>query len=214
MGTFSQRIIVFVSKAFGSTKRKQEKSFFCISTFRLIFDVKVFKEPLKHCQCEGYLMSIEPNLLFGNLEEVCQVSFKFCQEFHRLLKASRAENRYGCTEIIVKLFEKFSQSLSPIAAYQAYCINYRTMLEYLESLRQSDDRFLELEKVIYLIFVFRSKKSAKIHVFLILRQKFQKIFFFFTKSFCCLTFGRVHESLNLSPEIILYFLDSFYLFYY
>lgn len=37
--------------------------------------LQVFKEPLKECQVEGYLLTVEPELLFGNLEELCQVCF-------------------------------------------------------------------------------------------------------------------------------------------
>uniref|UniRef100_A0A915IUJ3 DH domain-containing protein n=1 Tax=Romanomermis culicivorax TaxID=13658 RepID=A0A915IUJ3_ROMCU len=32
----------------------------------------VYKEPLKDCQVEGYLLSVEPDLIFGNLDELCQ----------------------------------------------------------------------------------------------------------------------------------------------
>lgn len=34
-------------------------------------------EPLKQVQVEGYLMFAEPQDLFGNLDEVCSVSFLF-----------------------------------------------------------------------------------------------------------------------------------------
>lgn len=30
----------------------------------------VYKEPLKKCQVDGYLLTVEPDLLFGNLDQV------------------------------------------------------------------------------------------------------------------------------------------------
>uniref|UniRef100_A0A915IJS2 DH domain-containing protein n=1 Tax=Romanomermis culicivorax TaxID=13658 RepID=A0A915IJS2_ROMCU len=107
----------------------------------------VYKEPLKDCQVEGYLLSVEPDLIFGNLEELCQVSFAFCQEFHKLLIESVNDGHFATTSVIEAVFNKFSRNVSPIAAYQAYCINYKATLEYLETIRKIDDRFLEFEKV-------------------------------------------------------------------
>ena len=37
---------------------------------------QVYMEPLKQVQVEGYLMVAEPELLFGNLDELCCVSTK------------------------------------------------------------------------------------------------------------------------------------------
>ncbi|VDK26246.1 unnamed protein product [Anisakis simplex] len=34
----------------------------------------VYKEPLKRCQVEGCLLTVEPDLLFGNLDQLCRVS--------------------------------------------------------------------------------------------------------------------------------------------
>ncbi|VDM96061.1 unnamed protein product, partial [Onchocerca ochengi] len=34
----------------------------------------VYKEPLKKCQVEGCLLTVEPDLLFGNLDQICQFS--------------------------------------------------------------------------------------------------------------------------------------------
>lgn len=33
----------------------------------------VYKEPLKKCQVEGCLLAVEPDLLFGNLDQLCRV---------------------------------------------------------------------------------------------------------------------------------------------
>lgn len=62
--------------------------------------------------------------------------------------------------MIVQLFEKvkfkrpyvtalfqFSKGPSTISAYQAYCINYKATIEYLNSIRQKEERFVEFERV-------------------------------------------------------------------
>ena len=40
----------------------------------LIYLMQVFMEPLKKVQVEGYVMFAEPEMLFGNLDELCCVS--------------------------------------------------------------------------------------------------------------------------------------------
>jgi hypothetical protein len=37
---------------------------------------QVYMEPLKKSQVEGFLMFAEPEVLFGNLDELCCVSMK------------------------------------------------------------------------------------------------------------------------------------------
>lgn len=48
---------------------------------------------------------------------------------------------------MVQLFERFSKGPSTISAYQAYCINYKATIEYLGSVRQKEERFMEFERV-------------------------------------------------------------------
>ncbi len=83
---------------------------------------QVFKEPLKECQVEGCLLYVEPDLLFGNLEELCQVggceqmrmnlqfkvqiSFRFCKLFDELVTEWVEHGTHGPTGILVKVFEK------------------------------------------------------------------------------------------------------------
>uniref|UniRef100_A0A158P6A7 Pleckstrin homology domain-containing family G member 7 n=1 Tax=Angiostrongylus cantonensis TaxID=6313 RepID=A0A158P6A7_ANGCA len=108
----------------------------------------VYKEPLKKCQVEGCLLTVEPDLLFGNLEQLCRISRGFCQTFLNLLQAVNSDRAdYDCTELVVKLFEKFSKGPSTISAYQAYCINYKATMEYLGSIRQKEERFTEFERI-------------------------------------------------------------------
>ncbi|KAK5983311.1 Pleckstrin domain-containing family G member 7 [Trichostrongylus colubriformis] len=108
----------------------------------------VYKEPLKKCQVEGCLLTVEPDLLFGNLDQLCRISRGFCQTFLNLLQSVNREGTdYDCTDLVVKLFEKFSKGPSTISAYQAYCINYKATMEYLGSIRQKEERFTEFERI-------------------------------------------------------------------
>lgn len=67
---------------------------------------KVFLEPLKRIQVEGIAMYAEPELLFGNLDELCGVTYAFCKEFiHLLLKLTDAAGDLSTTEVLSKLFE-------------------------------------------------------------------------------------------------------------
>lgn len=81
----------------------------------------VYKEPLKKCQVEGCLLTVEPDLLFGNLDQLCRISRGFCQTFLTLLQpVNREGTDYDCTDLVVKLFEKVRalptlfNSLSPV----------------------------------------------------------------------------------------------------
>ncbi|PIO72650.1 hypothetical protein TELCIR_05414 [Teladorsagia circumcincta] len=101
----------------------------------------VYKEPLKKCQVEGCLLTVEPDLLFGNLDQLCRISRGFCQTFLSLLQdVNREGTDYDCTELV------FSKGPSTISAYQAYCINYKATMEYLGSIRQKEERFTEFER--------------------------------------------------------------------
>ncbi|KAK3850843.1 hypothetical protein Pcinc_042473, partial [Petrolisthes cinctipes] len=46
-------------------------------------------EPLKKIQVDGYAMFAEPELLFGNLDELCCVTYAFCKEFINLLEQNQ-----------------------------------------------------------------------------------------------------------------------------
>jgi hypothetical protein len=90
-------------------------------------------DPLKKIQVEGYAMFAEPELLFGNLDELCcvirghrvhpvlsilfiidiiliaqQVTYSFCKEFISLLlhHAQAGGGDTKTTHILTKLFQK------------------------------------------------------------------------------------------------------------
>nr|CAD2149967.1 unnamed protein product [Meloidogyne enterolobii] len=118
-------------------------------TRQLLVLRNVYKEPLKRCQVEGCLLSVEPDLLFGNLEQLIRISRRFCRSFISLLRDVKNDGPpfNKTTQMIVQLFKRFSKGPSTISAYQAYCINYRATIEYLGTIRQKDERFVDFERI-------------------------------------------------------------------
>uniref|UniRef100_A0A5S6Q6V1 DH domain-containing protein n=1 Tax=Trichuris muris TaxID=70415 RepID=A0A5S6Q6V1_TRIMR len=112
--------------------------------------VKSNGQSLKKCQVDGDFVAVEPNVLFGNLEEICQVicsiciSYEFCTEFYKLLLISKEKGCFGSIRILSPLLTNFFKNSSIL---NAYCANYKNALECLENLRKTDDRFVILEKV-------------------------------------------------------------------
>ncbi|XP_064605260.1 pleckstrin homology domain-containing family G member 7-like isoform X2 [Liolophura sinensis] len=104
-----------------------------------------FLEPLKNVQVEGFLMYAEPEALFGNLDELCYVSYTFSKEFIAALVKHTSDTDFGSTKILIKAFQKFSSLSRDAGVYHTYCLNYMNALNYLEQLRRKDD-FCEFEK--------------------------------------------------------------------
>ena len=55
-----------------------DKFIFYINTYIIIteiFQSQVFLEPLQQLQCEGHLLHIDARSVFGNIEQLCSVSF-------------------------------------------------------------------------------------------------------------------------------------------
>ncbi|PSN56325.1 hypothetical protein C0J52_07507 [Blattella germanica] len=101
----------------------------------------VFMEPLKKIQVEGFAMFAEPELLFGNLDELCCVTYAFCKEFITLL----LENVGAGGELpTIDVLSTEADSVSQ--AYHCYALNYINALNYLETLRRHVE-FCEFEKV-------------------------------------------------------------------
>jgi hypothetical protein len=64
-------------------------------------------EPLKKIQVEGFAMFAEPELLFGNLDELCLVTYAFCKEFINLILQNVGPGgEMSTTDVLVKLFQK------------------------------------------------------------------------------------------------------------
>ncbi|XP_068082130.1 rho guanine nucleotide exchange factor 11 [Anabrus simplex] len=106
----------------------------------------VFMEPLKKIQVEGFAMFAEPELLFGNLDELCCVTYAFCKEFiSLLLEHVGPGGEFSTIDVLVKLFQKSSEADSVSQAYHCYALNYINALNYLETLRRHIE-FCEFEK--------------------------------------------------------------------
>ncbi|XP_047736143.1 uncharacterized protein LOC125177788 [Hyalella azteca] len=106
----------------------------------------VYMEPLKKIQVDGFAMFAEPELLFGNLDELCCVTYAFCKEFINLLELHQAPGgQLDTTKVLVKLFRKGSKATMLCQAYHRYALNYINALNYLETLRRQVE-FCEFEK--------------------------------------------------------------------
>ncbi|XP_054164293.1 uncharacterized protein LOC128961975 [Oppia nitens] len=106
----------------------------------------VFMEPLKKIQVEGYAMFAEPEVLFGNLDELCCVTYAFCKEFlNVMLQYTNCGTDLNPTDVLVRLFQKSSKASSLTQAYHRYTLNYINALNYLETLRRQVE-FNEFEK--------------------------------------------------------------------
>lgn len=106
----------------------------------------VFMEPLKNIQVEGYAMFAEPEVLFGNLDELCVVTYKFCREFLNILVGQASSGHFQVIPALVKLFQESGRAPALTQAYHRYTLNYINALNYLETLRRQIE-FTEFEKV-------------------------------------------------------------------
>lgn len=107
----------------------------------------VYMEPLKKIQVEGFAMFADPDVLFGNLDELCCGVYDFCKEFlyiiMRTLKTRPEE--LNATDVLIKLYKKNPEIDKLRAVYHRYTLNYINALTYLESLRRQLE-FVEFEK--------------------------------------------------------------------
>lgn len=114
----------------------------------------VFMEPLKKIQVEGFAMFAEPEVLFGNLDELCCVTYAFCKEFLSVILQQMNQYEVNATDALVRLFLKSSKAASLTQAYHRYTLNYINALNYLETLRRQGE-FNEFERVSHVYSIFR-----------------------------------------------------------
>ncbi|XP_013778102.2 rho guanine nucleotide exchange factor 11-like isoform X2 [Limulus polyphemus] len=105
----------------------------------------VFMEPLKKIQVEGFAMFAQPEVLFGNLDELCCVTYAFCKEFLHLIFQHLHYSETETTDVLVRLFQKSTKATALRQAYHRYSLNYINALNYLETLRRQVE-FNEFEK--------------------------------------------------------------------
>lgn len=87
LGSLPERVRLPLRPHYGSQKRKYlQLRVYTLSVFFLNYSLtgfiffcvlirQVYMDPLKKIQVEGYAMFAEPELLFGNLDELCCVRF-------------------------------------------------------------------------------------------------------------------------------------------
>ncbi|PVD24908.1 hypothetical protein C0Q70_15401 [Pomacea canaliculata] len=68
-----------------------------------------FMEPLKKVQVEGSLMFTEPQDIFGNLDELCYVSYTFCKDFISALLKDMSVTDFGRTKVLIKAFQRWCE---------------------------------------------------------------------------------------------------------
>ena len=141
------------SFAISRSEQKRREAFWdlfqseCVFLYDHLMVLKnVFMEPLKKIQVEGFAMFAEPEVLFGNLDELCCVTYAFCKEFVNVLLHQMNSYDINATDALVKLFQKSSKAASLTQAYHRYTLNYINALNYLETLRRQVE-FNEFEKV-------------------------------------------------------------------
>ncbi|ESO06360.1 hypothetical protein HELRODRAFT_160527 [Helobdella robusta] len=116
---------------------------------KIFYDLETLKncfmEPLKKVQVEGHLMFAEPQDLFGNLDELCYVSYTFCRDFIKILVKECSFEQFGTTKQLVQGIKRFCELTRDAEVYHDYCLNYPKAICYLEQLRKNED-FCDFEK--------------------------------------------------------------------
>ncbi|KAF6022586.1 PLEKHG7 [Bugula neritina] len=104
-----------------------------------------FMEPLLKCQVEGLLMDIEPPKLFGNLNELCDLSYRFCRDFYNQLK-SLPMSEFASVSCLCDCLDIMTWYSRDGDIYHSYLLNYRSALTYLDILRNTLDDYALYEK--------------------------------------------------------------------
>jgi hypothetical protein len=143
-----------LSSTITRTEQKRQRALWdlfqseCTFFFDHLLTLKnVYMEPLKKIQVEGFAMFADPDVLFGNLDELCCGVYDFCKEFlyiiMRTLKTRPEE--LNATDVLIKLYKKNPKIDHLRAVYHRYTLNYINALTYLDSLRRQVE-FVEFEK--------------------------------------------------------------------
>jgi len=143
-----------LSSTITRTEQKRQRALWdlfqseCTFFFDHLMTLKnVYMEPLKKIQVEGFAMFADPDVLFGNLDELCCGVYDFCKEFlyiiMRTLKTRPDE--LNATDVLIKLYKKNPKIDHLRGVYHRYTLNYINALTYLESLRRQVE-FVEFEK--------------------------------------------------------------------
>lgn len=143
-----------LSSTITRTEQKRQRALWdlfqseCAFFFDHLLTLKnVYMEPLKKIQVEGFAMFADPDVLFGNLDELCCGVYDFCKEFlyiiMRTLKTRPEE--LNATDVLIKLYKKNPKIDHLRGVYHRYTLNYINALTYLDNLRRQVE-FVEFEK--------------------------------------------------------------------
>lgn len=142
-----------LSSTITRTEQKRQRALWdlfqseCTFFFDHLMTLKnVYMEPLKKIQVEGFAMFADPDVLFGNLDELCCGVYDFCKEFlfiiMRTLKTRPEE--LNATDVLIKLYKKNPKIDHLRGVYHRYTLNYINAITYLDSLRNQVE-FMEFE---------------------------------------------------------------------
>ncbi|XP_065320440.1 pleckstrin homology domain-containing family G member 7-like isoform X2 [Gordionus sp. m RMFG-2023] len=98
----------------------------------------VYMYSLKAIQVEGYLMDAEPEILFGNLEEICTVTQQFCKDLIKAIEETNFDLNRLYPRLLILNKDKETGNLKN-NAYHKYCLNYLNALNHLYILRYFGD---------------------------------------------------------------------------
>nr|XP_032620997.1 pleckstrin homology domain-containing family G member 7 isoform X3 [Chelonoidis abingdonii] len=103
---------------------------------RLLVLRTIFVNTLKYLQNNEFLMDVDVWGLFGNLEELNQVSLSFVTDFFKIIKdhVTASESSLDFISVLTKYFQG-----NLCQTHQIYCLHYTSAIFYLENLRQRDD---------------------------------------------------------------------------
>ncbi|XP_014377006.1 pleckstrin homology domain-containing family G member 7 isoform X2 [Alligator sinensis] len=96
----------------------------------------IFMNSLKYLQSNEFFLDVDLRRLFGNLEELSQVSLSFVTSFFQIIKdyINKSESSLDFISMLTKYFHG-----NLCQTHQIYCLNYTSAVFYLENLRQRED---------------------------------------------------------------------------
>lgn len=143
-----------LSSTITRTEQKRQRALWdlfqseCTFFFDHLLTLKnVYMEPLKKIQVEGFAMAADPDILFGNLDELCCGVYDFCKEFlHIIMRTLKTRpEELNATDVLIKLYKENPKIKHLRNIYHHYTLNYINALNFLYNLRRHVE-FVEFEK--------------------------------------------------------------------
>lgn len=143
-----------LSSTITRTEQKRQRALWdlfqseCTFFFDHLLTLKnVYMEPLKKIQVEGFAMAADPDVLFGNLDELCCQVYDFCKEFLQIIikTLKTRPEELNATDVLIKLYKENPKIRHLRDAYHHYTLSYINALNFLYGLRRHVE-FVEFEK--------------------------------------------------------------------